>query len=325
MYDVITFGSATRDAFFYSQNFKVLENKKFSSGKALCFNLGSKIEIDRIFFTTGGGGTNTAVAFAKLGFKTACVASIGDDVSGQAVLEDLQKEKVDTKFIIKKEKLNTAYSVILSIPKRERTILVYRGASEKIMLKEIPWSEVKSKWLYVASLGGNFTLLQKIFQHAKKHKIKIAINPGIKEIIQAKKLLPFLKRVDILLLNQEEGSLLTKIPFQRPQAILKKLDNEIKGIVVMTRGKKGSLAVFNGMTYQAGIIPATVIERTGAGDAYGAGFVAGMALKNNISYAIQLATANSTSVIQKIGAKNGLLSKNDLKKFKKVKVKKLHT
>lgn len=320
MYDIITFGSATRDAFFYSRNFKVYKSKSFFSGKALCFNLGSKVEIDKVFFTTGGGGTNTAVAFSKLGFKTACIVSLGDDVSGQAVISDLQEEKVDTKFIIKKKTINTAYSVILSIPKKERTILVYRGASEEILLKEIPWSKIKSKWFYIASLGGNFLLLEKIFQYAQKHKIKIAINPGTKEISKPKKLLLLLKRADILLLNQEEGALLTGIPFQMPKSILMKLDSEIKGMVVMTRGKKGSAVAYEGKIYQAGIIPTRVVERTGAGDAYGAGFVSGIMLKNDISYAMQLATANSTSVIQKIGAKNGLLSKKDLKKIKKVKV-----
>lgn len=320
MYDVITFGSATRDAFFYSRNFRVFGGGKFPSGRALCFNLGSKVEVDKIFFTSGGGGTNTAVAFSKLGFKTACVASVGDDISGQAVLEDLQKEKTDTKFIIKTRKTNTAYSVILSVPKKERTILVYRGASEKVTPKEISWSKMKSKWFYISSLGGNFTLLKKIFEHAKKHKIKIAINPGSKEIAQPKRLLLLLKKADVLLLNQEEGSLLTKVSFKKPWAILKKLDGEIQGVVVMTSGKSGSRAAFEGSIYEAGVIPVRVVERTGAGDAFGAGFVSGMMLKNDISYAMKLATANSTSVIQKIGAKNGLLSKKDLKKLRKAKV-----
>jgi ribokinase len=320
MYDVITFGSATRDAFFYSRNFKILEGKKFPSSKALCFDLGSKIEVDKIFFTTGGGGTNTAVAFSKLGLKVACIASVGNDVSGQAVLFDLQKEKVDTKFIIKTNKENTAYAVILSVPRKERTILVYRGASEEIKSQDVYWPVIKSKWFYIASLGGDFPLLKKIFQHAKKNKIKIAINPGTKELNQPKKIWPLLKKADILFLNQEEAVFLTRISFGRPRAILKKLDDEIFGVVVMTSGKSGSKAAFRGSIYEAGIIPVRVVERTGAGDAFGAGFVSGMILKNDIAYAIKLATANSTSVIQKVGAKNGLLSKKDLKKFKKVEV-----
>ncbi len=70
MYDIVVFGSATRDLFVKSKEFKTLKNKKFITGQGLCFNLGSKIKIDELFFATGGGGTNAATTFANQGLKT---------------------------------------------------------------------------------------------------------------------------------------------------------------------------------------------------------------------------------------------------------------
>lgn len=321
MFDIITFGSATRDAFFYSKNFRIFESKDFVSGRALCFNLGSKVEVDRVVFATGGGGTNTACGFSRLGLKTAALCQVGDDVSGRAVLEDLEKDRVETKYVFKTKSFNTAYSVILSALDRERTILVYRGASENIVLGLIPFAKLKSKWFYLSSLGGDFSLLEKIFSFAQKNKIKVAINPGAKELERLYDLLSLAKKADLLILNQEEAAKLSGISFRLPLRILKKLDEEIKGIVVMTSGKTGSYAAHENKIYQAGVLETEVRERTGAGDAFGCGFLAGLIFRNDLRYALQLGTANATAVISQIGAKNGLLSKGSLRTFGRVAVK----
>jgi ribokinase len=319
MYDIITFGSATRDAFFYSSDFKIIKNKNFLTGKALALDLGAKIEIDDVVFATGGGGTNTASSFSNLGFKTACVVQVGDDISGKHILEELKQDKIDTSFINTDKKQKTAYSVILSSKDKGRTILVYRGASSHIDPQKINWDKLKSKWFYIASMNGNFDLLDKIFKHAEKNKIKIAFNPGSKEL-ENLKLKPLLKKTNIFILNQEEASSLTQINFEKTEDILHKLDNMAPGLAIMTRGDRGVMAVDDNRIYSAKTLGEKGIEKTGAGDAFGSGFTSGMILKNDISYAMQLGSANATSVIKKIGAKNGLLSKKDLKNFKKVKV-----
>ncbi len=321
MYDIITFGSATRDAFFFSADFKIIRNKNFLTGKALAMNLGAKIEIDDVVFTTGGGGTNTAVSFSKLGFKVAYAGQVGDDISGQHILEELKQNNVNISFAITDKKQKTAYSVILSSKDWGRTILVYRGASSYIDSKKINWSKLKSKWFYISSLNGNFDLLEKIFEHAEKNKIKIAFNPGSREL-ENSKIKPLLRMTNILILNQEEASNLTQINFKKTATILKKLDNFTLGITVMTQGDKGLEAICDGKMYRAGTLGEKGVEKTGAGDAFGAGFTSGMILKNDIFYAIRLGSANATSVIRIIGAKNGLLDKKDLNNFKKVEVKK---
>jgi sugar/nucleoside kinase (ribokinase family) len=165
-------------------------------------------------------------------------------------------------------------------------------------------------------------VLGRVVNHAVRNKIKVAFNPGSKELnLGLAKLRPVIQKVDVLFLNQEEAAKLTQMEFRNLAGMLKKLFKVIgEGIAVVTRGSKG-LVVFDGKkTCEAGILPGRVVERTGAGDAFGSGFVSGLILKDNIEYAIQLGSANATSVIKLIGAKNGLLKKGDLRRIKKVRV-----
>ena len=104
--------------------------------------------------------------------------------------------------------------------------------------------------------------------------------------------------------------------------MIRKLYLLCKRIVVVTRGKKGSIVSDGKYIFEAGVPSVLAIEATGAGDAYGSGFLSGLLKKNNIEYAIQLATANSTSCTQKIGAKNGLLQKSKWGPWPRVKVRK---
>src|SRR3989338_9119257 len=81
MFDIITIGSATRDVFL-KMAAKWLHKDGNSGEMAESLPLGSKIEVEKIFLTTGGGGTNSAVTFARQGFQTACVGVVGDDLNG---------------------------------------------------------------------------------------------------------------------------------------------------------------------------------------------------------------------------------------------------
>ncbi len=324
MFDIITFGSATRDVFLRlkKESYQILKKKEFPTGKGLCFSLSSKIEIEDLIMSSGGGGTNSAATFASQGFKTAFCGKVGKDKIGEAIIKELKKFKVSTVFIKKDKKLPTAYSVILSSPQGTRTILVYRAACHFMKFKEIPWKELKAKWFYIAPLSDSLAkLFGPLVKFAKENGIKIAANLGNSQINLGQEILkPILSKIDIIILNQEEASLLTKIPFQKEKKIFQKLNKLIPGIVLMTKAKKGAVVSDGKYIWKAGTRSLKIIEKTGAGDAFGAGFVTGFIKKNNIAYAIQLATANAFFCIQKIGAKNGLLKKG--RKFVKIKVQK---
>lgn len=315
MFDIITFGSATRDNFLELKkgNFKVFKSKDFSSGKALAFSYGSKINLNSILVFTGGGGTNVAATFTAQRFRTACVSKIGDDKRGEAIIEELKEKRIATKFIVKDKDFLTDFSSVLSVPGKERTILVYHGASRELNGYDIDWKKLKSKWFYIAPMHGKSAeLFDEIVDYAKENNIKIAFNPSNSHIgLGMKRLKKILKQVDVLILNSEEASLLTKLPVKKEKEIIKKLKEITKGICVITKGEKGSLAYDGRYLYEAGIPKAPFVEKTGAGDAFGSGFVSEIIRTNDIVEALRLGTANATSCIQELGAKNGLLKKGD--------------
>lgn len=307
----------------------MIKSGKFKTGEAECMPLGSKIEIPEIVFTTGGGATNTAVTFARQKLSASCISRIGKDPGGQAILDDLKKENISAEFMQTDEKLHTAYSIILIAKNGERTILVHRGAAEALNEKEINWKNLKTRWFYLSSLSGNIKLLQKVIAQAKRTDAKIVFNPGSKEIkLGLQVLKPFLKNIDVLILNQEEASFLTKIPFEDGEKIFKKLIEEVPATVIMNKGTEGVLVFDRKIMYRAGIPKSETKDRTGAGDAFGSAFVSILAKESRsdkreetIKKAIQLATANATSVIQHFGAKEGILKKGKWGKWAKVPVK----
>ncbi|MDO8582267.1 MAG: carbohydrate kinase family protein [bacterium] len=302
MYDIITIGSATQDVFLTSKDYVLVPSKKFSTGVGECFAFGSKIEVKNIFLDTGGGGTNTAATFAHLGFKTACLARVGDDAPGREIRSVLRTHGVATELMITTKKEHTAYSSILLTAMGERTVLVYRGASAHFSAREMPWKKMQTRWLHISSLGGNIALLKKIFAFAKKEGIAIAWNPGGAELAYGYKTLkPLIAATRIFILNREEAEGL--IGFQTSTS---------KGIVVITDGKRGAYVYDGSHSFFSPSTGHKAVNTTGAGDAFGSAFVAGIMKGMTPTDALRLGILNSGLVVTKMGAKNGILKKMPL-------------
>ncbi len=320
MYDIITFGSATQDIYVKSKKFLPISGKNFTTGQGICLGLGSKIEVEDIFLSSGGGGTNTAATFAKQGLKVAFCGQIGEDCFGDLIIAEMNKLKIATEFILKTKNKPTNTSVFLVYPSRDRTILVYRGASDDLAKKNIPWQKLKSEWFYLAPFSGKLAkLTEELVNFAQRFKIKVAWNPGYDQLKFSRFILErILKKIDILILNREEASLLAKIPFQKEKEIFQKIDKMTKGIVIITKGGGGAIVSDGKYLYRASSLSVKFVDSTGAGDAFGSGFVAGMIEKNDITFAIQLAMVNSGFCVGEWGAKKGLLRKGQ--KWPKIKV-----
>lgn len=312
MYDIITVGSATVDVFAHTKS-KLIKIKTSSSEEDLiAYPSGSKILIKELRFTTGGGGTNTAVSLAKLGHKTAYLGSLGNDENGKRILDLLKKEKID--FIGKLTNEFTGYSIILDSIEHDRTILTYKGANNKLKFSGINQKKLKTKWFYFSSMvSGSFKTLEKLAEFAEKNKIKIAFNPST---YLAEKGRGYLKKIlirtTILILNNEEASLL--VGKNNVKSMLKKLYDLGPEIIVITDGKK-AINAYDGKTIYI-LIPnkIKVIESTGAGDAFASAFLSGMIKKNGVEFALKMGLANSESVITHPGAKNRLLKYNEISK-----------
>ncbi|MBU4493339.1 MAG: carbohydrate kinase family protein [Nanoarchaeota archaeon] len=287
MYDIITVGSATVDVFANTES-KLIKIKTSSSEEDLiAYPSGSKILIKELRFTTGGGGTNTAVSLARLGHKVAYLGSLGNDENGRRILDSIE---------------------------HDRTILTYKGANNKLKFSSINQKKLKTRWFYFSSMvSKSFKTLEKLAEFAEKNNIKIAFNPST---YLAKKGKSYLKKIlirtTILILNNEEALLLAGK--NNVKSMLKKLYELGPKIIVVTNGKK-PLNAYDGKTiYELMPNKIKVIESTGAGDAFASSFLSGMIKKNDVGFALKMGLANSESVITHPGAKNRLLKYNEILK-----------
>ncbi len=320
-YDIVTIGSVTKDNFLESE-YKIIPWENTPLQKAIVLPLGEKLSVKKVYLALGGNSANAGVTFSRQGFKTACFGKIGDDLAGKEIISRLKKEKVRPLFAVSSKK-PTAYSVIL-LKNGERTILGYHGASSTMAFSDIPWNNLKSKWWYLSLAGDSYKLLKPLLSFANKNGIKVAFNPSGYHIKHAKKeILSSLKDITFLVLNEGEAAELVGIPFSREKEVFKKLDKLMPGIVAVTNGRRGVTVSDGRNIYKAKIFKERkIVDYTGAGDAFGSGFVTGLmrqqlkakSLKlkaEDIKYAIRLASANATSVIEKIGATEGILNKKD--------------
>ena len=291
MFDVVTFGSAVIDTFVDTEF-----NKKSNS---FSYPAGSKILVHGLKSDIGGGATNTAVAFSRLGLNTGCVCKIGDDNNGLDVLNMFKREKI--KFLGSIAQSETGESIILDSREHNRTILTFKGPGNSIRLSELP--KIKTKWLYYSSVLGESFKTQ--IALAKKLKAKLAINPSEYEV-KALDLRPLLKLTEILILNKEEAQLLCK-KYKKKGDLLSCLREFGPKIVVVTDKNKLAYAYDGEKKYSIKPNNVKVVERTGAGDAFASGFVAGIVAGWDIDKCLRLGLKESESVIRYFGAKNKLL------------------
>ncbi len=328
MYDIVTIGSATRDNFL-EMDYSLIDWSKTSSGKAIVLPLGEKLGVRRVFGTIGGNAVNASVTFARQGFRTACFGKIGNDIGGRDLQERLKKEGVKPLFAVS-DKQPTAYSILL-LKDSERTILGFHGASDAMTGSDIPWNQLKSKWWYLSLAGESDKFLEPLLRFAKRNKIKVAFNPSGHHIEHyPKRILACLKYLSFLVVNEIEAARLVGIPFKKEKEVFKKLDKLTPGIVAVTSGPKGATVSDGRYLYKSGTFKEKKnVDRTGAGDAFGSGFTAGLMRTGDIKYAIRLATANAASVVESIGASEGVLTRREFEKsprWKKldIRITKLH-
>ena len=316
MYDIITIGSATVDTLVRTEFYEMIHDKK--KKECIAYPVGSKILMKELLLTTGGGGTNTAVALARLGHKVAFLGKVGSKYNSSRVIMELKKEKVNTSLIVRSKTGRTGYSIVLDSKKHDRTILAFKGSNNDLSFREIKLKKLKTRWFYFSTMmGESFRTLEKLADYASKNNIKIAFNISSYLAKKGKVFLgKILKKIDILILNMEEASLLSG-KRDKVGNLLKKLSKLGPKIVTITDGKKGAYAYDGKYVYYGRPHNIKIVETTGAGDAFGSSFLSGIIKKDDIKFAIGLGMTNAESVIQHHGAKEILLTYNEALKAMK--------
>jgi sugar/nucleoside kinase (ribokinase family) len=317
MLDVITFGSATRDIFLSGVTWEVEKSRTSPTGLDACLPFGTKIPVDDITFANGGGALNAATTFRRLGdLRVGTVCRIGTDHSARALLDAMRADGISPRYVQQDKRRHTGYSTILLSGSGERTILVYRGAAAHLSTRSVPWKNLKASWFYIASLGGELATAERIVRHARSVGARVAWNPGGNELVHGlKALAPILAHVDILLLNRHEAAQLAKKPRSDIAGIFSLLYSAQHSPGVTTRATiitdaaKGSYVCDGQQVWHSGTRSIKAKNTTGAGDAFGSGFVVARAHELEITDALRVATMNAEGVIQKMGATNGILTR----------------
>lgn len=298
MYDVISIGSSLLDIFIKSNDLEASQN-----GTSQVLTYGDKTELSDFHIFTGGGASNTSVAFARLGLSTAVISETGNDEFSSLINADFQKEGVITNLLIQEKLERTGGSVILVGKNSERVALVHRGAASMLDPFDIPafWLS-KSKWVHLSSIGGRLETLQKIFKVLNNNQeTKMSWNPGKKELelLVEEKLNIEEVPCEVFFVNQEEWALVEPIH----EEILLNFPQ-----VVITKGKAGGeVHLFGKKRFEYEGQSTVSVDSTGAGDAFASAYVAALINGHEVSQAIAWGVKNAANVVAYFGGKLGLL------------------
>jgi sugar/nucleoside kinase (ribokinase family) len=316
-FDVITIGGATEDIFYTVDDFILIDNANDAlHRKLMAFEYGSKIGVPEISVAFGGGATNAAVSFSRLGLRTAMIGAVGHDGRGLAIIRNLAKHKVNSLMVETISNAHSGVSFILENSGDDHIVFTHRGANDNLVLNKKQCKEIKKVPLvYLTSLSGNWKKnLEAIFNNAKS----VAWNPGRQQISTGVKVLsPFLRKTNMLICNKDEATELVAshnntIPstsLNNIRFLLKELKKLVPGYVVITNGERGSMAFDGKKVYEQKIVKVKkVVNTTGVGDAFGSSFAAGMKLyQGDIAKSLLLGAKNSAAVVGRKGAQQGLL------------------
>lgn len=305
---IATIGKATQDVFLKSASaFQQFEHKGVKYEQ---LPVGQKLELDEVVFATGGNVSNAAVTFARQGLESRYIWCLGTDIVSDVILGELDKDHVDTGAVVQKEKYRPSYSVILMLEGGERTILNYKGVMPTATHHDLDLDALKgADWLYLSSLG-DISLLSDILHKAAAYKVKVMLNPAGSELKEADKLRGLLEDVEVLIMNKEEAQEL--VSGETLDELVRHAHQYVPTVIV-SDGPNGAIATDGKTIIRAGMyedVPVT--DRTGGGDAFGSGFLSYWAQGKSLKESIVFASANSTSVVTKIGAKAGILHKGTI-------------
>jgi fructokinase len=279
---------------------KLIEKDEFESLK-------STIKIEKI--EAGGSVANTMAGIAYLGGHPSFIGKVNSDEFGNIYKKSLQKINVNFLYSEKEENLPTGASIIFITPDSERTMCTYLGISSQLSKEDINEDYIKDYEIiflegYLWDKGRSEEMFKHVIQLAKKNNVKIAMS--LSDIFcvtrHREDFFKLLKNdLNILIGNENEINEL-----MQKNNLLDSM-NELKNInklIIITRSENGSVAVLNNeITNYESIKVEKILDLTGAGDLFAAGFLKEYLDKSNIKKCLLTGSKLASKVIQKIGAR----------------------
>ncbi len=300
MLDLITIGSISADLYFSADELTTRDSRLYLSQ--------GKYFVDKFAFKVGGGGANVAIGTKKNGLKTAVCGIIGNNPFRKNILHTLKLKGIPRNLVIFKQNYINV-SVILLKKNGERTIINHESehdhpAEDRVILRKIK----KTRAVYLGNLPDvSFSERERLLRQLKKRGVFVFANFGAKDCCKPKKNIDkLLKYINILILNTHEFSELVKKPYEKlnfKKNMLGLLPVMKQKVLIVTDAEKGSYGYQGDKVYsQIAIKPKKIIDTTGAGDGYTAGFIADYLKNENVELAMKKGSYYATKILAKLGA-----------------------
>lgn len=303
---------------------------------------GRKTEASIISTHSGGGSVNSAVAFARLGCLTATLVKMGKDQRARAVIDTLEAEGIETKFVRETDRVGTGASVLVSAHERNAAIFTYRGANSFLEAADLPDSAFACDIVYITGLSDRSAdVFQEIIDRATANGAFVAANPGIRQLsARGDAFQKALSNISLLSINRDEAeALLPRVieqeqstqrarhvqttPGPAPELMRRGLSGTGFHLtlpqfcdallalgpqcLVITDGKHGAYAAVENEISFCPALKSNVVGTAGAGDAFSSTFTYKFFNGATPSEALQFATVNANSVIGYADTQSGLL------------------
>jgi len=299
MIDLLTIGDVNADLLLQVQRFPQIDDE---------------VQVDQYIRTPGGDAANIAVAAAKLGLKSVILGCVGMDEEGRFLAEALQKAGVETKWLQRTVEDKTGLVVGTVRSDGQRNLLSYRGANnQRYIQPEVHYQINHAEFVHISD-----PLLREVEETAaflcQKIKGSISLDPGS---ITAERgvecLAPLLCLCNICFLNENELALLTGE--QNSGKAIAILSRFCSGIIVVKRGEKGCLIVDQEQQMEVNGFSVNVVDTTGAGDAFDAGFLYALHSHHPLQEAARFANAVGALTTRALGAQSSQPTLQEVEKL----------
>jgi sugar/nucleoside kinase (ribokinase family) len=280
---------------------------------------GELVLADHLLLNIGGCASNAAMDLARVGVGVGVVGCVGDDVFGRFVIETLEGRGIDVRTIRRLPGVGTSGTLIVNVAGEDRRFIHAIGANAHVTAADIPLEQVRqAKVLYVGGYllmpGMKAGELASLFRQARAAGVTTVLDivlPGAGD--HWPELAPVLAETDVFLPNDDEAALITGLEDPCRQA--ERFHSAGVRTVAITCGGRGTVLLGEGLRVKAGAYPTSYVGATGAGDAFDAGYIAGLLAGGDPLRCLEWGSALGASCVRSIGATESVFTRQEAEAF----------
>jgi sugar/nucleoside kinase (ribokinase family) len=282
-------------------------------------NPGELVPTERMQLGLGGCASNAGVDLVKVGYRVGVSGCVGDDPFGDVIIEALSAGGVDAAGVHRVQGIGSASTMIINVQGQDRRFISTPAACTRFTVAHIAADLVRqAKVLYV---GGYFMMplletgeMVKLFRAARAAGTRTILDV----VLYGKgsywdRLAPLLPETDVFMPNDHEAALITGL--KRPLDQACRFREAGVGTAVITRGEKGALLVSENLRLRAGVYPVEFVGGAGSGDAFDAGFIAGLLAGEDPAGCLRWGSALGASCVRAIGTTEGVFHRDEAEAF----------